>query len=77
MLVSLSRSTAHVKLGERSVVVQGEAFLPGYGSPDFVAYRNSPLTWDTGDDLTEEEREAVFDDLVRSAAERGISIEIE
>lgn len=77
MLVSLTPSTALVRIGDRSVIVQGEALLPGYGSPNFVAYRNSPLTWDNGDELTEEEREAVFEDLVRSAAERGMTIEIE
>jgi hypothetical protein len=49
----------------------------GHGSPDFVAYRSSPLSWDNGDELTEAERAAVFEDLVRSAAERGMWIEVE
>lgn len=78
MITNKTRAKIELSVGGRKVTIQGESFLRrGGGSPDFLAYRNSLVSWDDGEPLTEADKEAVLDDLLKSAEERGWTIEIE
>jgi hypothetical protein len=45
----------------------GEAYLPGYGSPDFVA-SSSSLAWDDGGPVTVEDRQVLLDAFRRASS---------
>lgn len=49
-LREIARGHLRVKVGAKSATVYGEAFLRGYGSPDFVLYQNSIEKWDAPND---------------------------
>jgi hypothetical protein len=49
-LVEITHGHLRVKIGGKSITIYGEAFLRGYGSPDFVLYQNSIEKWDAPDD---------------------------
>jgi hypothetical protein len=73
----MSRSRLRQRVGGRTLTMDGEAYLPGHGSPDVVAYRSSMTRWDDGTPVTPDDRARIEDDLARSAAERGLTIELE
>jgi hypothetical protein len=37
MIIDVQRGYIRLQVGDGIATVQGEAYLPGYGSPDFVA----------------------------------------
>jgi hypothetical protein len=60
----------------KSARVHGEAFLPGHGSPDFVL-SHKQVEWDDGSTVSDDDRELILQTLLRSADERGLTVEIE
>jgi len=80
MIVEITRSYVRISVGEKTVKVEGEAYAPGYGSPNFVAYANSIRKWDPPDDAVEidNETKAEILRLLRAGMdERNMTIEIE
>lgn len=77
MITNLTRATVELSVDGRKVTMHGEAYLPGHGSPAFVAYRNTLRAWDDGTELTEPEKQAAIDDLLADAQARGWEIEVE
>ena len=66
--------------GTKSVTIYGEAFLRGYGSPDFVLYQNSIENWDAPNDqekLTSAEKEDLIQFLKSEFRRRKMVLEIE
>ena len=45
-LLEISRGHLKVKNGDHVATIYGEAFLRGYGSPDFLVYANTIEKWD-------------------------------
>ena len=79
MIVQLHRGHALVRVGDRIARISGEAYLRGYGSPDFVAYRDS-VHWEPPHDaepVTVPDRERILAALLAGAVERQLTIEVE
>ncbi|MBB6135207.1 hypothetical protein HD842_003365 [Massilia aurea] len=79
-LVEITHGHLRVKIGGKSITIYGEAFLRGYGSPDFVLYQNSIEKWDTPDDkenLTLIEKKQLFQFLKEEFSRRKMLLEIE
>lgn len=79
-LTEIARGHLRVKVGANSVTIYGEAFLRGYGSPDFVIYRNSIENWDAPNDqesVTPTEKYRLIHFLKEEFARRKMSLEIE
>lgn len=80
MILEITRSHVRLLIDGRTVTVGGEAYLRGYGSPDFVAYANSFDNWDppfdgeTIDGLT---KQRILNAIVGELAARGMTCEIE
>jgi hypothetical protein len=72
-----TRSSITLEVDGRPVVLDAEAFLRGHGSPDFVVYSSSMLTWADGSAINSGDKERILEELRRSAAEKGWTIEIE
>jgi hypothetical protein len=80
MIKKMTPSKIHVDLVGRCVTVEGEALLPGHGSPDFVIYPDSIVGWDVphdSDDFTAEDKRLVIEELKKDLNERGITYLIE
>ncbi len=75
--MELTRSTLRLVVAGRSVTVGGEAYLPGYGSPDFVVYSNTINCWDDGEVISEESMRKILQRIAEEAKLRGIRVEIE
>lgn len=75
--MELTRSSLRIKIDGRSVTVEGEAYLPGHGSPDFVLYRESMLCWDDGEPMEEDEKRRAIDRILDEAQREGIEVTIE
>ena len=79
-LVEITHGHLRVKIGGKSITIYGEAFLRGYGSPDFVLYQNSIEKWDVPDDkenLTLIEKKQLFQFLKEEFSRRKMCLEIE
>ena len=79
-LVEITHGHLGVKIGGKSITIYGEAFLRGYGSPDFVLYQNSIEKWDVPDDkenLTLIEKKQLFQFLKEEFSRRKMCLEIE
>jgi len=79
-LVEITHGHLRVKIGGKSITIYGEAFLRGYGSPDFVLYQNSIEKWDAPDDkenLTLIEKKQLFQFLKEEFSRRKMRLEIE
>ena len=79
-LVEITHGHLRVKIGGKSITIYGEAFLRGYGSPDFVLYQNSIEKWDAPDDkenLTLIEKKQLFQFLKEEFSRRKMLLEIE
>jgi hypothetical protein len=57
--------------------IPGEAFLPGLGSPDFLAYPFDIVQWGDGEKLMNETREQILHAFVEAANADGIVVEQE
>ena len=80
MITEITRSYIRLKLGDKTITVEGEAYAPGYGSPDFVAYTNSIQKWDAPDDsivIDDETRELIIKFLTDEISKRQMTIEFE
>ena len=75
--MKLTRSTLNLTVQERTITVQGEAHLPGHGSPDFVVFSNTIEEWDDGSEVTADEKLEVLQQIEAEARSRGLYIEIE
>ena len=79
-LVEITRGHLWVKVEGKSITIYGEAFLRGYGSPDFVLYQNSIEKWNAPDDkenLTIIEKEQLIQFLKEEFSRRKMLLEIE
>lgn len=79
-LTEIARGHLRVTVGAKSVTVYGEAFLRGYGSPDFVLYQNSIEKWDAPndqEDVTSAEKNHVIHFLKEEFGRRKMFLEIE
>ncbi|WP_426196939.1 Imm74 family immunity protein [Massilia sp. DWR3-1-1] len=79
-LTAIARGHLRVKVGAKSVTVYGEAFLRGYGSPDFVLYQNSIEMWDAPNDqegVTPAEKNHLVQFLKQEFVRRKMFLEIE
>ena len=79
-LVEITHGHLRVKIGGKSITIYGEAFLRGYGSPDFVLYQNSIEKWDVPDNkenLTLIEKKQLFQFLKEEFSRRKMCLEIE
>jgi hypothetical protein len=74
-LMELTRGKARLRVGQRFATVWGEAYAPGYGSPDFVAFRKQ-VEWDDGTPVTEEDRERILGVLEDAARTQKFTVEI-
>ena len=80
MIIDIQRGYIRLQVADGIATVQGEAYLPGYGSPDFVAYKNTLETWDSSFEnvqITEGDKTAIRNSLEESMNGRGLTIEIE
>lgn len=46
MIKNMTRGLVEFEFEGKTAIIHGEAYLPGYGSPDFVAYENSITRWE-------------------------------
>lgn len=72
-----SRSTLKLEVNGRPVTLQGEAFLPGYGSPDFVIYRKMTERWEDGGLITPQDWEGILQRVAAEAKEQELQVEVE
>jgi Immunity protein 74 len=80
MIKKLSRGSVTFEFEGRTATLQGEAYLRGFGSPDFVVYANSLLQWDPPHEaemLDGATKARLFDALLVAFQARGMSAEIE
>ena len=79
-LLEIARGHLRVQNGSRSVTIYGEAFLRGYGSPDFVLYQNSIEKWDVpyGQEVvTPAEKQQLIQFLIEEFPRKKMSLEIQ
>lgn len=48
-IVELTRGHIRMRVGDRTVTIEGEGYMPGHGPPDFDVYANSIRSWDPPD----------------------------
>ncbi len=81
MIISnISRSSISGTYEGNQIVVSGEAYLPGYGSPGFVAYASTLVAKDVDGQtlvLSEADRRDILNALVRAMSLEGNSLEVE
>jgi hypothetical protein len=80
MITEITRAHIRLTLGEKTVTVEGEGFAPGYGSPDFVVYKNSIERWDPPFDvevIDDIAREQILLEIKQEMSKKGMTIEIE
>ena len=75
--MKFTRSSLTIAVNGRTITVQGEAYLPGHGSPDFVVYSETITRWDDGAPVSQDERNEVLAQIAREAQSRGLRIELE
>jgi hypothetical protein len=76
MITEMTRSYIRFDVDGRGAMVEGEALLPGHGSPDFVAYTGT-LRWDDGAEMTAPERRVAIESLVAASRQRSLRLELE
>lgn len=80
MITEMTRGHIRLKLGDKTVTIQGEMYLPGYGSPNFVAYSNSIQWWDPpfeSEAIDERIKGEILTALKHEMAMKGLTIEVE
>lgn len=79
MILELTRGHIRITFEGRMVTIQGEALLPGHGSPDFLIYANSIRNFDAPDgsaiDLATRAR--ILERLGDELRARGTTFEID
>ncbi len=80
MITEITRSHIRIRVGDRTVTIQGEAYLPGYGSPDFVIYENSIRHWDPPNEnieIDEITRKEILELLGKGLEKKKLTFEVE
>jgi len=80
MIIKISRGYILYSFRGKMVTIEGEAYLPGYGSPDFVVYSELIKNWDPPDDqvrIDEATKKELLEHLEEEMKSRGMTIEIE
>jgi len=80
MIIEISRSHIKMKIREKTITIDGEAYLRGHGSPDFVAYSNSIVHWDPPNDnekIDDQTKIKILEKLKNEMNKRKMTIEIE
>lgn len=80
MIIEITRSHIKMKFGEKTVTIEGEAYLRGHGSPDFVAYSNSIDYWDPPHDnerVDDQEKSMILENLKIEMDKKKMTLEIE
>ncbi len=76
----MTRSRIEFEFEGKTISVGCEAYLPGYGSPDFVIYSNSIKNWEPPHEkeaISDEERMIILEALQAELKQKNISFEIE
>jgi len=79
MIIEFHRGHIRLRVHDKIVLIEGEALLPGHGSPDFVAYRNSLTCREVpeGELITESGKKDIEALLATELAKTGMSVEFE
>jgi hypothetical protein len=80
MITEITRGHVRMQFGNRTVTVEGEGYARGYGSPDFVVYKDSIQRWDPPDENTiidEHTKDQILALLIEEMAKEGMKIEVE
>ena len=80
MIKKLSRGSVTFEFEGRTATLQGEAYLRGFGSPDFIVYANSLTQWDPphqAETLDEATKARVLDALLAAFQARGMAALVE
>jgi hypothetical protein len=80
LIKHISRGSIVVEVGDREVTVQSEAYIPGYGSPDYVIASNSIEKWDPphqDEPFTSQDKDNVLSTLQADLLARHSTFEIE
>jgi len=80
MIISMARGNIELEFEGKLIVIECEAYLPGYGSPDFVIYSNSIQNWEPpheSEQITDEERKRILEALQLELKQKDVSFEIE
>ena len=79
MILEVARGHIVLKTEQGVVRILGEALLPGYGSPDFVVYKNSIKEWldPEGVAIDSKAVDIIIQQLIFDANEKNLKIEIE
>jgi hypothetical protein len=79
MIIEIQRGHVVLEVGGKRITIEGEAYFRGFGSPDFVAYKNSIHQWDPPDRgfLRPDEVEGVIETLREDFRKREMTLEIE
>ena len=73
----LARGYVRLRVGDKTVRVLGERFLPRPDSPNFVAGLSLVDAWEDGSPVSARDRESIADALRESFASRGTALEFE
>lgn len=79
MIVETTRSHIRLRIGDRTVTVECEAYAPGYGSPNFVVYKDSIAAWDSPErtPVTPKEKDEILEQLKADLTTKDYTFEIE
>jgi len=80
MIIEITRSYIRIRIGDRTVTLEGEAYMRGHGSPDFVVYENAIHHWDPPNDnigIDENTKKEILEILKKEMAERNMTLEVE
>lgn len=79
-LVRTTPSSIAISDGDKHLVISGESFAQGYGSPDFVIFRSSVQSWTTPEGvmaIDEEEKAEVLRQVVDELERRKWVVAVE
>jgi hypothetical protein len=80
MIKELARGHVDIEFEGKRATIQGEAYLRGYGSPDFVIYENTFLSWSSPDEhepLDDGTKRRVLSALVATFKDQGLTAIVE
>ena len=80
MIIEITRSYIRMQVGDRTVTIEGEAYIPGHGSPDFVVYENSIRKWDPPNEkieIDEISKKKILNLLKNEMKRKKMSLEVE
>ncbi len=80
MIIEITRSYIRMQVGDKTVTIEGEAYIPGHGSPDFVVYESSIRKWDPPNEKIEIDKSSkkkILKLLKSEMKRKNISFEVE